>query len=186
MSETVNIWYGGDLKNDGGFTLNSPSMGTPLDDSKYYEVMNDPHSGNYSLQEWSVDYATGAPVWTALGNPQPATTTNTYTDEADMISSLNSVGAVPAHSMMMDSVSMEAPIYMGSELASQLSGTFNETYYALFEKYNDGDGSYEGLEAQAVESNDGGITWGPLNGDAPMLMITNSSIDLSHSLFDKF
>ena len=47
----------------------SPSMGTPLDDSKYYEVMNDPYSGNYSLQEWLVDYATGAPVWTALGRP---------------------------------------------------------------------------------------------------------------------
>ena len=90
-----------------------------------------------------------------------------------MISSLDSVGAVPAHSMMMDSGSMGAPIYMGSELASQLTGTFNESYYALFEKYNDVDGSYDGLEAQAVDApvllitNDGHqvVTWGPLNGD---------------------
>ena len=30
MSATVNIWYGSDLKNDGGFTLDVPFYGNPI------------------------------------------------------------------------------------------------------------------------------------------------------------
>ena len=35
------------------------------------------------------DLSSGTTVWMALGNPQPASTTNFYVDEADMISSLD-------------------------------------------------------------------------------------------------
>ena len=101
MSFTVNVWYASDLTN-GGFTLNIPTMGTSLDISKYYEVMPDP-SGGYSLQEWLLDYSSGGPEWTPLNDPIPASTTISYTDEADMISRFNAVGGSPAHTMIMES-----------------------------------------------------------------------------------
>ena len=75
---------------------------------------------------------------------------------------------------------MGDPIFTGAEMASKLSGTFNESYYAISEKYNDVNGSYDGLAAQAVESNDGGVTWGPLNGDAPVLLVSNASFDITY------
>ena len=72
MSATVNIWYGADLKNDGGFTLNLPYMGTQLDNNSYYEVMAD--ANGYSLQEYRQDMSGGAPVWRAFGSTIPAST----------------------------------------------------------------------------------------------------------------
>ena len=61
---------------------------------------------------------------------------------------------------------MGAPIFTGAEMGAKLSGTFSEAYYAVFEKYDETDGSYVGLEVQAVESFDEGSTWEPLGGNA--------------------
>ncbi len=102
MSATVYIWSGRDLRFDGNFTLSSPAPNTPLDDNSHYEVMFT-SGGGYSLQEWRDVASYGTPNWQAINSPIPASTTVSYSSEADMISQFQTLAAVPVHTMTMAS-----------------------------------------------------------------------------------
>jgi len=69
------------------------------------------------------------------------------------------------------------PIFTGAELEAVLGGSYPESHYAISEKYNESDNSYDGIEVLAVEYSSGNMTWEPLVEGSSFLKVSNSSVD---------